>query len=143
MRKILVAVIVIFVLSFGCFAASLDDPVPDTKPTIGSEIKRGYKYAQSLAEATPFDKFSFRTFDKETPNLSNKSDAYMAGFWMGAWECNVLDNNAKQSVYYQWREHSSLYSTKFSDCCTTLEIKESEVAKLLKVDLPYLQANWR
>lgn len=144
MRKLLVAVIVVFVLSFGCFAVSLDDPIQPKVPTIGSEIKNGYEYAQSLASATPYNQLAFQTYDREYPNLSNKTDAYMAGFWLGAWECNVLaTKKSRFGKWLEWKTHNKMFSARFSDCCKAIEITENQVATLLGVDLSYLSNNSR
>jgi opacity protein-like surface antigen len=85
MQKLLIAVIVVFVLSFGCFAASLDDPVPQT-PTIRSELQAGYNYAKSIFNSNSmYDAYTVYKIIKYESRLidRDKSQAYQLGYYIG------------------------------------------------------------
>jgi hypothetical protein len=144
MRKLLVAVIVVFVLSFGCFAASLDDPVQPQTPTVKSEMQRGYQLAERMwSECDSY----WRDYAKEICNrydrLENKeSDAFLTGFWLGAWAYHSYRSDPPDTWTENatgWKKIAKLYENQFIRYRTSIDVNEAEIGKLLEIDFQELR----
>lgn len=85
MKKLLLVVVLFGLLVPFAFAASLDDPVPQT-PTIRTELQSGYRFAESLYNGNRmYDTYSlFKIMQSESIIIErDKSPAYQLGFYFG------------------------------------------------------------
>jgi hypothetical protein len=146
MRKLLVAVIVVFALSFGCFAASLDDPVQPQTPTVKTEIQRGYQLAERMWGE--YDS-NWRIYAREVVNQYDRlegkestTDAFLTGFWLGVWAFHAYQSNPPNTWTENatgWKDIAKAYEKEFIKCRTSIDINEIEIGKLLEIDFQELR----
>ena len=86
------SVLIFFLSSNISFAIDLDAPI-ETKPTIRSEIKRGYQSIFTFCDkAIPFEELKICVDKVKEENLrqDKESESFLLGFYFGAWHDTVL-----------------------------------------------------
>jgi hypothetical protein len=145
MQKLIIAVIVALALSFNCFAASLDDPVQPQTPTVKTEIQRGYQLSERMwGEYNS----NWRIYAKEICNQYDRlerkeSDAFLAGFWLGAWAFHSYQSNPPNTWTENatgWKKIAKAYENEFTRCRTSIDVSEIEIGKLLEINFLELRS---